>query len=118
MTTNFDREEFKCKHCGLNIIDERLVNRLQVVRDFIGQPMTILSGCRCEEYNKKVGGAPESFHTKGLATDFTVLDKDGHIDEAALLSIDNAFGRRWSGGYHYYINQRFIHMDIGPKRRW
>jgi len=118
MTDNFKREEFKCKHCSFNIIDERIVNRLQVIRDFINQPIQVLSGCRCPEYNERVGGAKESFHTKGYAVDFTVLRANDTVDEPALLMIDEAFGRRWSGGYHYYIKQRFIHIDIGPRRRW
>ena len=45
---------------------------LQDIRDGIGKPITISSGVRCPELNKKVGGVPTSRHTQGLAADIQV----------------------------------------------
>ena len=45
---------------------------LQDIRDVIGKPITISSGVRCPELNKKVGGVPTSRHTQGLAADIQV----------------------------------------------
>ena len=45
---------------------------LQDIRDIIGKPMTISSGVRCPELNKKVGGTADSRHQKGLAADIQV----------------------------------------------
>ena len=45
---------------------------LQDIRDVIGEPITISSGVRCPELNKKVGGVPTSRHTQGLAADIQV----------------------------------------------
>jgi len=113
ITTNFWRSEFACRcGCGLDTIDERLVHRLQVLRDYINKPITVLSGCRCEVHNDKVGGTRDSYHLKGLACDFTVRET------LALISTVNAF-EHWSGGWHYYLEEAFIHVDIrGKKARW
>ena len=45
---------------------------LQDIRDIIGKPMTISSGVRCPELNKKAGGTADSRHQKGLAADIQV----------------------------------------------
>ena len=45
---------------------------LQDIRDIIGKPITISSGVRCPELNKKVGGVPTSRHAQGLAADIQV----------------------------------------------
>ena len=108
VTENFKFEEFECKHCGLNLINDRIVHRVQVVRDIIGRSITVVSGCRCETHNGAVGGKPHSLHLTGEAVDFTC---DGIGEVAELLN-------NWSGGYHYYPGQGFIHIDIGARRRW
>ena len=108
MTENFKREEFAYKHCGANYIRDRIVDKLQVIRDIIGVPITVTSGSRCALHNNRVGGAPDSLHLSGEAVDFTC---DGIKEVAKLLN-------NWSGGFHYYPEQRFIHIDIGARRRW
>jgi uncharacterized protein YcbK (DUF882 family) len=135
ITQNFSRWEFACKcGCGLDKIDTRIVERLQVIRDIISVPIIITSGCRCPAHNEKVGGKPGSYHLAnsktGLceATDFTVKEEDWH--KLYWIGIDLL--TRWSGGFHYYIKghftpigsrparleQHFIHIDLGPQRRW
>lgn len=111
VTHNFSWHEFNCKCCGFNNIDIRAIHRLQVVRDIVEVPVIILSGCRCETHNKEVGGAPESYHRQGLAIDWTVENEEKLCLVALTL-------RRWSGGFHYYAERKFIHTDIGPVRRW
>lgn len=49
-------------------------NVLQPLRDAYGKPITINSGYRCVELNKKVGGVSTSQHTKGQAADCGVDD--------------------------------------------
>ena len=45
---------------------------LQDIRDIIDKPITVSSGVRCPELNKKVGGTADSRHQKGLAADIQV----------------------------------------------
>lgn len=113
MTQNFKRSEFSCKcGCGYDEVSDELMGRMQVVRDIILEPITILSGCRCTKHNKKIGGEPNSYHLTGMACDWTIPD------EAKLKRFATFMNDKWSGGFHYYESQKFIHSDVGPERRW
>ncbi len=111
ITENFSRSEFACKcGCGFDQINIGLIHRLQVIRDILGVPIQVLSGCRCKKHNADplVGGEPDSYHLTGEAADWTVSEI---LDIAEALS-------HWSGGFHYYPDKVFIHTDVGPRRRW
>jgi uncharacterized protein YcbK (DUF882 family) len=114
LTENFTQEEFSCKcGCGYSNVDVGLVHRLQVVRDIVGSKIQILSGCRCPSHNQAVGGKPNSYHLKGMAADWTLEGGNGLLEKCATKLIQN-----WSGGFHYYPEQHFVHADVGPRRRW
>ena len=63
-------------------------NYLQPLRDHIGKPITISSGYRSSELNKKIGGAKKSQHLHGLAADIHV---DGMSNLELAQSISNLF---------------------------
>ena len=44
-------------------------NVLQPLRDKLGKPILVTSGFRNEELNRKIGGTPNSQHTRGQAAD-------------------------------------------------
>lgn len=46
-----------------------LIERLDEVRVGFGKPIIVTSGYRCPKVNAAVGGAANSYHTKGLAAD-------------------------------------------------
>lgn len=48
---------------------EVTIPKMNIIRTFLGVPIKVNSGYRCPELNKKVGGVPNSYHTKGLAVD-------------------------------------------------
>jgi len=49
----------------------KIAGILQIYRTKVFKlPITINSGWRSESYNKKIGGAPDSYHVKGMAIDF------------------------------------------------
>ena len=54
----------------------KVLEMLDLVRANIDKPVFINSGYRCEELNKAVGGAENSYHTKGLAADFRTDSKE------------------------------------------
>jgi uncharacterized protein YcbK (DUF882 family) len=63
VTVNFKQEEFKCKcGCGEMNISNTIPLLCQLVRDKFRQPVTVVSGCRCEKHNTNVGGAKNSQH--------------------------------------------------------
>ena len=109
LTENFSSEEFGCNcGCGFDKINLNLVYCLQVLRDIHGFEIIITSGCRCMKYNMQKGGHPHSYHLIGKAVDFQTKN----IDVLALTIED------WSGGFHYYKEENFIHLDISQRRRW
>lgn len=54
----------------------KVLETLDLVRAHMDKPIFINSGYRCKELNKAVGGAENSYHTKGLAADFRTDSKE------------------------------------------
>lgn len=48
------------------------LNVLEPIRDWLGRPVYVSSGYRCEALNELVGGSPRSRHMLGLAADIIV----------------------------------------------
>jgi len=78
-TANFSWQELLTKQKEIPTLEvlENLLKIaivLQKYRNtiFKNSPITITSGWRSPEYNRKIGGATNSYHTKGLALDFVV----------------------------------------------
>lgn len=77
LTKNFNLEEFHCKD-GTKVPKEyinnvlRLAQNLQKLRDYIKEPIIVISGYRTREYNKKIGGKIQSKHLDGTAADIIV----------------------------------------------
>lgn len=76
LSKNFRLDEFKCKcgKCDPILVDEKLVQWLQKIRDHFGRSVNVNSGYRCEAHNSspKVGGSKGSHHVKGMAADIRV----------------------------------------------
>lgn len=70
---HFDSAEFRCKDGSEHAIDPRLIAMLDDIRDQFG-PVQIVSGYRSPAWNKKVGGASQSYHMRGMAADIRVVD--------------------------------------------
>ena len=117
MTKNFDRSEFLCPcGCGLDNIDESLVEELQRSRDAVGVPYVIASGCRCHQHNADIyhrlypnksvnlqsPHLPSLKTLKCRAVDITILD----MDERKKILTDVIPRFRRVG-----IARTFIHLD-------
>lgn len=119
----FDDYEFACRcdrhgvdaegHPILDhIIDKRLIDVLDKIRERLGVPITVNSGYRCPEHNEEVGGVPNSQHVEGTAADITY---DG-IDVDYLAQIAEECG---ADGIGKYYQQGFVHVDVrGYAARW
>ena len=101
----FKLSEFTCKcGCGTNNIDEGLVLLLDELRERMGMPVVIASGCRCEAHNASVGGKPDSAHLNGFAVDIRALSSPTRY-KLITIAIDLAFVR-------VGIANTYIHLDI------
>ncbi len=108
LTDNFYRDEFACRcGCGFDAISLLLVNRLQQVRDEIGNPIKITSGCRCTAHNKWEGGDSLSSHLIGHAVDISCTHSNKRM---TLLPVICRFFRRVG------VKESYIHIDIDPSK--
>lgn len=81
---------------------------LDMVRTYIGKPILINSGYRCEKLNEIVGGVQKSMHTKGLAADFKTKEK-GDIDIMFEFLKNNQKDFKIKELINY---KTFIHMGV------
>lgn len=121
LTKNFNTEEFQ-SHDGAvmplfarrNI--QELANNLQVLRDELKEPIHINSGYRSPEHNRRIGGVPNSQHTKGKAADIVVKSKTPKQLAKTIMKLIKK-GKMKQGGIGLYNG--FVHYDIrGNKARW
>lgn len=82
-----------------------LVDRL---RDYAGTRIVLTSVYRSPEYNRAIGGAPQSYHKKFMAADLIPLD----TTPLALWHLAKSFRdlRNFKGGIGRY--RTFIHLDV------
>jgi uncharacterized protein YcbK (DUF882 family) len=115
LSHNFDRDEFECPCCHKVVVRLRLISALQKLRDRVKCPITVTSGFRCTDYNKKVGGVRNSQHISGEAADIHIHGMDAKEMYGHALSIP-AFK---DGGIGIYPDRKFIHVDVRTKAaRW
>ena len=113
LSANFDSAEFCCAcGCGACDVAPALVVGLQLLRDHLGKPVTILSGRRCATHNAAVGGEPHSQHLLGNAADIAVEGMDGPQLYGVARQISQFRGLGKGG--------TFLHVDVrpGPAARW
>jgi uncharacterized protein YcbK (DUF882 family) len=121
ISENFRLQEFDSS-CGREMPLEvqknviQLGQNLQVLRDYLGASITINSGYRSPERNKKIKGATRSQHLLGTAADIVVK---GHTPKQVADDIELLIsqGKMREGGLKAYGT--FTHYDIrGTKARW
>lgn len=110
---NFRPRELACKGTGRIRLQRKAVEALQDLRHRIGQPMRIASAYRSAEHNARVKGSPTSRHMTGDAFDVVM---DGH-DPVAFETAAREAGFR-GFGYYPESNPPFMHIDMGPARKW
>lgn len=106
----FTYEEFACKcGCGFKHIDHELGQVLDALREFFDRPCYVNSGCRCEPYNLRVGGALHSQHLYGKAADI-------RFNGIAPALVAEAAIRLGATGTKVY--NTFTHVDVRDGDEW
>lgn len=121
LTKNFELAEFNCRD-GRKVPPQYMDNvkkvaeNLQVLRDHIGEAIHINSCYRPPDYNKKIGGAPNSQHLTASAADITTKS---HTPKQLAAIIEKLIkeGKMKQGGLGIYPG--FVHYDVrGTRARW
>lgn len=105
LTKNFAINEFACQGsgcCSTVKIDTELAGYLQQIRDHFGKAVIITSAYRCAKHNAAVGGASNSYHTKGMAADIQVKG----VAPAEVAKYAESLGALGIGLY-----SNFVHID-------
>jgi uncharacterized protein YcbK (DUF882 family) len=107
LSEHFDSKEFAC-HCGCgeSKVNPKLIELLESIRKKVGKSINIVSGHRCEEHNKKVGGAAHSQHVLGNAADIRIPGMDASDVQHWLVINFN----KEIGGMGCY--NTFTHVDV------
>ena len=92
---------------------ENIVPTLRILdelRDYLGRPIVISSCYRNAEYNRRVGGTPNSQHIHFKAIDFSCSGSSPNAIRATLLGWRRQ--GKWTGGLGTYM--RITHIDTRP----
>lgn len=109
LSKHFGRSEFACKcGCGTMSVSPALLEKLDRIRDTLGCPLTVISGCRCRTHNAAEGGKPQSAHitttwTPGRAADIAMVDDKVRSDFLRLALQE--FQR-------VGVAKTFVHVDV------
>ncbi len=128
LSANFTLAEFHCchGHCAQGFVPSAAVPALRKLVTQVLQPMrdrfgrcSVNSGFRTKLHNGHVGGETNSFHRyklhpSGPASDVTFAT--GNVNQWAAEARRLLGNNR--GGIGRYPQQNFIHVDLGPARRW
>jgi len=109
---------FRCRGFGTSIpLDPRLVETvLAAAEHFEARRVNIISAYRSPKFNDALAKkgrhvASESKHTRGEAMDFG-------IPGVGAAKIGAWLWDNFDGGVGTYRSDGFVHIDVGPKRRW
>ena len=107
LSKNFRLSEFEC-HDGSHeiMLDMRLIDALQKLRNTLGVPMTIAAGYRNPKHNAEIGGDPDSMHLLGMAADVKTTLKPKTVAIAAKAIGFTGIGVCTNNGSYY------IHLDV------
>ena len=90
------------------LMDKRLLKKLDEIREIVGEPIIITSGFRTPAHNESVNGVESSSHLKGLAVDIAIRHSRMRFK---LISALFEVGINRIG-----IADNFIHIDIDPDK--
>lgn len=105
LSANFTLKEMRSHDDADEVkADGALIDYLQQIHDHFEKPVKINSGYRTIAHNKAVGGASNSYHTKGMAADIVVSG----VSAKRVAQYAEAIG---IFGIGWYESSKFTHID-------
>lgn len=115
ISAHFKVKEFHSRNDPADLVkvDERLIELLENIRNFVGKPVIINSGYRSAAYNATIkNAAKNSQHVQGKAADIRIVG----VTPAKVAQIAECFLGS-SGGIGIYST--FTHVDVRTRcARW
>ena len=110
VSAHFDSTEFDCHGsgcCSKTIVNQKLIEFLEQIREHFNAPITITSAYRCITHNSNVGGATGSRHSKGDAADIVVKG----VTPRVVAQYAESIGILGIGLYETQSDGYFVHID-------
>ena len=102
----FTKDEMKCSHTGIEMMDPDFMQQLTLLREAWGKPMVITSAYRHDTHPIEARKAKPGAHTTGRAVDIAVQGED------ALNLLELVLAHDFTGvGIQQKGSGRFIHID-------
>ena len=109
----------QCRHekCDKRSVDQESLNKIQLIRDDLGQPMIITSGGRCQHHQNEIDKTEPSDHQLQKAVD--VLCTTG-MQETKLKVLAGRHGatRVAGGAYCGFLHIAFTDTDRKDVPTW
>lgn len=103
---NFTKDEFDCRHTGLNLMQPKFLERLQILRLAYDAPMAITSGYRHPTHpNEARKGHSYGEHTTGNCCDVACTSGSERF-RLVKLALELGFTR-------IGIAKNFVHIGLG-----
>jgi uncharacterized protein YcbK (DUF882 family) len=111
LSPHFKLQEFNQKQSPLSLekikVSPMLIQKLELLRSAIGdKPITITSGYRTPEYNKKVGGVTNSQHIRGNAADIMVKGMSSQELKKYAEKVGFSFIQTYKDKPHLHVDIR------------
>ena len=112
ISPHFKLREFQSKDGADKVlVSDELLAKLEELRAYGGFVITVNSGYRSAAHNKKVGGASNSSHTRGLAADIKVKKDGSYVSAELICCLCQTLG--FDGVA--YINANSVHLDMAGR---
>ncbi len=86
-----------------------LAQKMDIVREYFNKPVNVHVTYRPLEYNKAIGGALNSAHSEGKASDFDIMGMT--CDEVRYALINNDLLKEWSMRCEKNPGSNWVHLD-------
>ena len=110
VSTEFDCHGSGC--CSQTVVNEKLIEYLEKIRNHFNAPITITSPYRCPTHNSRIGGATGSRHSKGDAADIVVKG----VAPREVAKYAESIGIMGIGLYETSSDGHFVHIDTREKK--